>query len=145
MVQLRWYKSKNQPRVLQYRQKYNTTVYAGMPTEEQKLQTAKYEWSEWMDIPVFVDPGLAVVFTLGRTGLESLLDKQWGTVLVNIDPLVLKDGCLERRQGFDRCQWVTNLNVWQQPVIPDGRKEFMLIATRVALEEGFAVIAITDG
>jgi len=58
---------------------------------------------------------------------------------------MLEDWRLERWQGFDRCQWVAYLNVWQQPVIPDGRKEFMLIAARMALEEGFAVISITDG
>jgi hypothetical protein len=36
---------------LQYRVKYNTTVYAGMPTEREKLETANYQWSEWMDVP----------------------------------------------------------------------------------------------
>ena len=51
MVQLRWYSTYNKPMRLQYRQQYNTTIYAGMPTEEQKLKTAKYEWSEWMDVP----------------------------------------------------------------------------------------------
>jgi hypothetical protein len=42
---------------------------------------------------------------------------------------MLKDWCLERWQGFNTCQWIAYLNVWQQTVIPDGRKEFMLIAT----------------
>ena len=52
MIQLRWYSTINYPTPkLQYRQQYNTTVYAGMPTEEQKMQTAKYEWSEWIDVP----------------------------------------------------------------------------------------------
>lgn len=51
MVQLRWYSSHNKPQRLQYRQLYNTTVYAGMPTEMQKLETAKFEWSDWMDVP----------------------------------------------------------------------------------------------
>jgi len=31
--------------------KYDTTIYAGMPTEEQKLKTANYQWSEWMNVP----------------------------------------------------------------------------------------------
>ena len=48
---MRWFSTNNtQPR-LQYRVKQNVTVYAGMPTEQQKLETAKYEWSEWIDVP----------------------------------------------------------------------------------------------
>ena len=51
MIQMRWFSTNNtQPR-LQYRVKQNVTVYAGMPTEQQKLETAKYEWSEWIDVP----------------------------------------------------------------------------------------------
>jgi len=51
MIQMRWYSSSNVQRKLQYRVKYNTTIYAGMPTEEEKLKTANYQWSEWMDVP----------------------------------------------------------------------------------------------
>ncbi len=59
MVQLRRYKMSNALRgselnntkKLQYRVKYNVTIYAGMPTEEQKLKTANYQWSEWMNVP----------------------------------------------------------------------------------------------
>lgn len=51
MVQMRWYSTNSTQRRLQYRQMYNTTIYAGMPTEKQKLETAKYEWSEWIDVP----------------------------------------------------------------------------------------------
>ena len=59
MVQLRWYKmvrtlggsELHNTKKLQYRVKYNTTVYAGMPTEREKLETANYQWSEWMDVP----------------------------------------------------------------------------------------------
>ena len=51
MIQMRWYSTDNKPRTLQYRQMVNTTVYAGMPTEQQKMATAKYEWSEWKDVP----------------------------------------------------------------------------------------------
>ncbi len=50
MVQMRWYKT-NSSKTLQYRVKYNATIYAGMPTEEQKLKTANYQWSEWMNVP----------------------------------------------------------------------------------------------
>lgn len=51
MIQMRWYSTNNTQRRLQYRQQYNTTVYAGMPTEKQKLETASYQWSEWIDVP----------------------------------------------------------------------------------------------
>jgi hypothetical protein len=47
---MRWYKT-NSSKTLQYRVKYDTTIYAGMPTEEQKLKTANYQWSEWMNVP----------------------------------------------------------------------------------------------
>lgn len=50
MIQMRWYKT-NSSKTLQYRVKYNATIYAGMPTEEQKLKTANYQWSEWMNVP----------------------------------------------------------------------------------------------
>ena len=36
---------------LQYRQMVNATIYAGMPTEQQKLETANYQWTEWIDVP----------------------------------------------------------------------------------------------
>ncbi len=51
MIELRWYQSDNKPCTLQYRQMVNTTVYAGMHTEEQKLATASYAWTEWKDVP----------------------------------------------------------------------------------------------
>jgi hypothetical protein len=38
-------------RKLQYRQQYNATVYAGMPSEDFKNQTAKIVWSDWKDVP----------------------------------------------------------------------------------------------
>ncbi len=52
MIQLRWLVTTDPEPKLQYRQQYNTTIYAGMPTEKQKLETANYEWSDWMDVPV---------------------------------------------------------------------------------------------
>ena len=41
--------------ILQYRVKQNMTVYAGMPTEEEKLKTANYQWSEWITVPIVVE------------------------------------------------------------------------------------------
>jgi hypothetical protein len=87
---------------------------------------------------------LPVVFALGRASLESLLNEQGFTVLVYIDPLLIQDWCLERWQWLDVCQWVTYLNVWQQTIIPYGVEQLMLIAPRVALEQGFAVFTVTD-
>ena len=51
MVQMRWYSTGNKGETLQYRQLYDSTVYAGTPTPEQKLMNANYKWSEWMDVP----------------------------------------------------------------------------------------------
>lgn len=51
MMQLRWLVTNYQQPKLQYRQQYNSTVYAGMPTEEQKMKTAVMVWSDWMDVP----------------------------------------------------------------------------------------------
>jgi len=50
MVQMRWYKTHSSEK-LQYRVKHNATVYAGTPTVKEKLMTANYQWSEWMDVP----------------------------------------------------------------------------------------------
>lgn len=38
-------------RTLQYRQKYNATVYAGMPGKDFMDQTAQVVWSAWQDVP----------------------------------------------------------------------------------------------
>ena len=42
-------------RVLQYRQMYNATVYAGMPGQDFMNQTAKMVWSDWKDVPEVTD------------------------------------------------------------------------------------------
>ena len=56
MIQMRWYKSNAAGgQILQYRVKQNMTVYAGMPTEEEKLKTANYQWSEWITVPIVVE------------------------------------------------------------------------------------------
>jgi vancomycin resistance protein YoaR len=40
---------------LQYRQKYNATIYAGMPDQKFMNQTAQMVWSEWRDVPEVMD------------------------------------------------------------------------------------------
>lgn len=53
MINLRWLVKPNGNRVLQYRQKYDTTVRAGMSFDQVEiLKTANYQWSEWMDVPL---------------------------------------------------------------------------------------------
>ncbi len=49
-VQMRWLKNHGRT-VLQYRVKYDTTVRAGMWDNENIVKTAKYEWSDWLDVP----------------------------------------------------------------------------------------------
>lgn len=39
-------------RKLQYRQKIDTTIRAGMWDEKGIAQTANYQWSEWRDVQV---------------------------------------------------------------------------------------------
>ncbi len=39
-------------RKLQYRQKVDTTIRAGMWDDKGIAQTANYQWSEWRDVPV---------------------------------------------------------------------------------------------
>mgnify|MGYP003334080439 CR=1 FL=1 len=58
MIQMRWLKPNPNTvggQILQYRVKQNMTVYAGMPTEEEKLKTANYQWSEWITVPIVVE------------------------------------------------------------------------------------------
>ena len=40
---------------LQYRVMQDVTVWAGMPTHEQKQTMANYQWSPWMDVPEIVE------------------------------------------------------------------------------------------
>ena len=43
-------------RKLQYRQKVDTTIRAGMWDDKEIAQTANYQWSEWRDVPEIVAP-----------------------------------------------------------------------------------------
>lgn len=49
---MRWYVPVTGEKVLQYRNMVNTTVYAGMPTMEEKMRTANLQWSPWKDVPM---------------------------------------------------------------------------------------------
>lgn len=51
MIELRWYNTDNKPRTLQYRQRIDVTVRAGMWSNEDTLKTANYQWTEWINVP----------------------------------------------------------------------------------------------
>jgi hypothetical protein len=40
---------------LQYRVYQNTAIYAGMPDQDFMNKTAKMAWSEWRDVPEYVE------------------------------------------------------------------------------------------
>lgn len=50
MIEMRWYVPVSGEKVLQYRQKVDVTVYAGMgpfPDSAKNMQ-----WSKWIDVPL---------------------------------------------------------------------------------------------
>lgn len=56
MMQMRWFESCG-VKTLQYRQKIDMTVRAGLNwTPDQLASTANYQWTEWTDVPTVVDP-----------------------------------------------------------------------------------------
>lgn len=57
-IELRWFVRPGWDgpvRVLQCRRLYDTTTWAGMPTQEQIRAHANYQWSEWTDVPEVSD------------------------------------------------------------------------------------------
>ncbi len=56
MIELRWLSTNNKQRTLQYRQKIDTTVRAGMWSNEDIVKTANYVWSDWHDVPEVHEP-----------------------------------------------------------------------------------------
>ena len=55
MFEIRWYDTGVQ-KVLQYRVKQDVTVWAGMPTQEQRSAMANFQWSPWIDVPTVESP-----------------------------------------------------------------------------------------
>ena len=69
MIQLRWlerptgktimddhgYYQPETERVLQFRQEYNATIYAGSPSDDLKHQTRQMVWGAWTDVPVVTE------------------------------------------------------------------------------------------
>lgn len=61
MIEMRWYVPADGHRVLQYRQKIDTTVRAGGAgtwDAASIARTADYQWSEWKDVPEYVERDL---------------------------------------------------------------------------------------
>ena len=57
-TELRWFVRQGwdgPEKVLQFRQKRDVNVWAGMPTQEQIRAMANYQWSEWIDVPEVKD------------------------------------------------------------------------------------------
>lgn len=52
MIKLRWLVKKNGQRVLQYKQQYDSNVYAGFPPDNIKPNLV---WSDWMVVPDVVE------------------------------------------------------------------------------------------
>jgi hypothetical protein len=52
MIEMRWYVPVVGDKVLQYRQKVNTTVYAGIPSQDFISRTANMQWGPWKDVPM---------------------------------------------------------------------------------------------
>ena len=59
MIEMRWYVPVDGNKVLQYRQKIDVTVRAGMWDSKGIAETANMQWSEWRDVPLIAerDPG----------------------------------------------------------------------------------------
>lgn len=56
MIEMRWLVNNDHSRRLQYRQKIDTTIRAGMWSNMKILETADYQWSDWRDIPEVHEP-----------------------------------------------------------------------------------------
>lgn len=56
MIELRWLVNNDNSRRLQYRQKVDTTIRAGLWSNPVDImQTANYQWSDWADVPEAYD------------------------------------------------------------------------------------------
>ena len=60
MIEMRWFVPVEGEKRLQYRQRVDVTVRAGLGWDTNSLvQTAVIKWSEWQDVPLIAerDPG----------------------------------------------------------------------------------------
>ena len=55
MIEMRWFVPVEGPKVLQYRQKIDVTIRAGMWVNTNNL-TTNMQWSEWREVPVVAEP-----------------------------------------------------------------------------------------
>lgn len=53
MIEMRWYVPVTGDKVLQYRQRVDVAVRAGMDWDANSLaRTANWQWSPWKDVPM---------------------------------------------------------------------------------------------
>ena len=53
MIEMRWYVPVSGDKVLQYRQKVDVAIRAGMDWDANSLaRTANIQWSPWKDVPL---------------------------------------------------------------------------------------------
>jgi len=56
MIEMRWYVPAIGDKVLQYRQRVDVAVRAGMGWDANSLaQTANWQWSQWQDVPLVAE------------------------------------------------------------------------------------------
>lgn len=57
MIEMRWLVPVEGEKKLQYRQKVDVTVRAGLGWDTHSLnQTANWQWSDWQDVPLVSEP-----------------------------------------------------------------------------------------
>ena len=55
MIEMRWFVPIDGDKVLQYRQKIDITIRAGMWDNKGISETANMQWSEWRDVPLVAE------------------------------------------------------------------------------------------
>ena len=74
MMEMRWYDT-GERKVLQYRQKLDITIRAGMNwTPDQLARTANYQWSEWIDVPTVESPMVGEISAESVSYLREISD-----------------------------------------------------------------------
>jgi hypothetical protein len=73
MFDFRWY-NNGAIRQLQYRVYQNVAVYAGMPSDQFKQDTAKMEWSQWKTVPEYFEPPVNAIDAALVTKLRDETD-----------------------------------------------------------------------
>lgn len=81
MIELRWLVNNDNSRRLQYRQKVDTTTYAGLGPFPDSMKNM--QWSTWADVPEVQSPPLAFSNKCSKCGL--VLEGSMGYVCIQND------------------------------------------------------------